>query len=80
MAQPKTASKFTGPPATIAHCKVCKATLFEGIILLCKLHAKAPEMYELLEKVSRLGTPLLDEAVSFLRTEARRIKAEIDGE
>lgn len=96
MTQPKTVSKFTpgpwkptqdvggrwhvdadykGPESDYVPIADVKQGANDAALI-----AQAPEMYELLEKVSKLGTPLLDEAVSFLRAEARRIKAGIDGE
>ena len=85
--QPKTGRPLTPgillASESIAICTKCKPTP-AGTVALCTFHAAAPEMYELLMGVLEAAdsnaficdTFELDQLVS----QARRIKAKIDGE
>jgi len=86
MTQPKTASKFTpGPDSRRNYWMDCGCMVNRIITQRCSLHAKAPEMYELLDQLAdrtRGEDAVLDIGRSEwanLCQKARRIKAEIDG-
>jgi len=84
MTQPKTGkqlSKHTpGPDERGNYWMDCGCMVNRMVSMRCKLHAQAPEMYELLEKAVRWSDGDETMYLHAIADEARRIKAAIDGE